>query len=73
MLRRRAAPLVKMVLLDNGNGRDDMYEPPEQHGDLVCETDVVHRSYELSCQTHSTRLGGGVGGPWVTCVMGHFS
>ena len=35
-----------------------MYKPSEQHGDLACETDVVHRSYGLSCQTHPSQLSG---------------
>ena len=29
MLRRRAVPLVEVVLLGNGNGRDDVDEPSE--------------------------------------------
>ena len=56
MLRRRAVPLVEVVLLGNGNGRDDVDEPSEQYGDLAWETDVVHRRHGLSCQTHSSRL-----------------
>lgn len=57
MLRHRAVPLIKVVLLDNGNGRDNMYESPKQYGNLAHKTDVVHRSYRLSCPTHPSRVG----------------
>ena len=67
MLRRRAVPLVEVVLLGNGNGRDDMNEPPEQHGDLACETDVVHRSYGLYIRVD----GVGMESSYVTCVKTH--
>ena len=57
MLRRRAVPLVEVVLLGNGNSGDDMDEPPKKYGDLACETDVVHRRYRLSCETHPSQVG----------------
>lgn len=33
-----------------------MDEPPEQNGDLACETDVFHNNRGLSSRTHSSRL-----------------
>ena len=48
MLRHGTVPLVKVVLLGDGNSRDNMHQPPKQHSDPVYKTDVVHSSYGLS-------------------------
>lgn len=39
-------------LLDGRNSRNGTYEWPEQHGDLSCETDVVHLRYRLYLDKH---------------------
>ena len=71
MLRRVAVAVVEVVLLDGRDSRNGMHEAPEQHGDLTCETDVVHRSYRLSWQAHPSRVKWVGMGFQVTCDRAH--
>lgn len=63
MLHGGAVPLVNVVLLGDRKSRDDMDEPPKQHGDLTSKTDVVHRGYGLDLKNTSKSTE--IGGDWV--------